>query len=93
MKLFEFLFKRGTSRETARERLKLVLMQDRSSLPADLLERLKMEIIKAVSKHVKVDEHEFQVSISRMNDHTRLIVNAPFRASKRQLRKYAVVAD
>jgi cell division topological specificity factor len=76
-------------RETAKERLKLVLMQDRSSLPANLLDVLKGELINAISKHVKVNKEEIEVSISRVNNYNTLVVNVPFSASKKQIRKYA----
>ncbi len=92
--ILQILFKRGAnSREAAKERLKFVLMQDRSTLPSDLLDLLKMELLKVVSKHVRVEKEGFEVSISRLKNQNRLMVNVPFRTSKRRFRKLAVGAD
>ncbi len=94
MNILQILFRRGAnSREAAKERLKLVLMQDRSTLPSDLLDLLKVELLRVVSKHVKVEKEGFEVSISRLKNQNRLMVNVPFRTSKRRLRKFALGTD
>lgn len=91
----DFLFKRSASSpsETAKERLKLVLLQDRSTLPASLLETLREELLRTISKHVKVDKDEIEVSVSRVENYNTLVVNVPFKSAKKQQRKYATVGD
>ena len=41
------------SKETAKERLHLVLMQDRANVSADFLELMKQEIIEVIKKYTK----------------------------------------
>ena len=45
----------NNSRETAKERLHLVLMQDRANVSADFLELMKQEIIEVIKKYIDVD--------------------------------------
>ena len=49
------------SKDTAKERLHLVLMQDRANVSADFLEMLKQEIIDVIKKYITVDENEIDV--------------------------------
>ena len=44
-----------SSKETAKERLHLVLMQDRANVSADFLEMMKQEIIEVIKKYIDVD--------------------------------------
>ena len=44
------------SRDTAKERLHLVLMQDRANVSADFLELMKQEIIDVIKKYIEIDE-------------------------------------
>ena len=47
-----------SNKDTAKERLHLVLMQDRANVSADFLEMMKQEIIEVIKKYVNVDEDE-----------------------------------
>ena len=44
------------SKDTAKERLHLVLMQDRANVSADFLEMMKQEIIEVIKKYIDVDD-------------------------------------
>ena len=52
------------SKDTAKERLHLVLMQDRANVSADFLEMMKQEIIDVIKKYIKVDESEIDVRLT-----------------------------
>ena len=52
------------SKETAKERLHLVLMQDRANVSADFLEMMKQEIIEVIKKYIEVDEKEIDVRLT-----------------------------
>lgn len=52
------------SRETAKERLHLVLMQDRANVSADFLELMKQEIIEVIKKYIEVDENAIDVRLT-----------------------------
>ncbi|MCI8616873.1 MAG: cell division topological specificity factor MinE [Clostridia bacterium] len=52
------------SRDTAKERLHLVLMQDRANVSADFLELMKQEIIDVIKKYIEIDEKEIDVRLT-----------------------------
>lgn len=52
------------SKETAKERLHLVLLQDRANVSADFLELMKQEIIEVIKKYIEVDEEEIDVRLT-----------------------------
>ncbi len=52
------------SKETAKERLHLVLMQDRANVSADFLELMKQEIIEVIKKYIEVEEDSIDVRLT-----------------------------
>ena len=52
------------SKEAAKERLHLVLMQDRANVSADFLELMKQEIIEVIKKYIDIDENEMDVRLT-----------------------------
>lgn len=52
------------SKDTAKERLHLVLMQDRANVSADFLDLMKQEIIEVIKKYIDVDENEIDVRLA-----------------------------
>lgn len=52
------------SKETAKERLHLVLMQDRANVSADFLELMKQEIIEVIKKYIDVEEEAIDVRLT-----------------------------
>lgn len=63
-KLGKSEIKETKSKETAKERLHLVLMQDRANVSADFLEMMKQEIIEVIKKYIEVDEKEIDVRLT-----------------------------
>ena len=53
----------NTSKEAAKERLQLVLMQDRANVSADFLELMKQEIVDVIKKYIVVEEDTIDVRI------------------------------
>ena len=51
------------SKDTAKERLHLVLMQDRANVSADFLELMRQEIIEVIKKYVDADESAIDVKL------------------------------
>lgn len=54
----------NSSKDTAKERLHLVLMQDRANVSADFLEMMKQEIIDVIKKYIVVDEGAIDVRLT-----------------------------
>ena len=52
------------SKNKAKERLHLVLMQDRANVSADFLEMMKQEIIDVIKKYIEVEESEIDVRLT-----------------------------
>ncbi len=52
------------SKNTAKERLHLVLMQDRANVSADFLDMMRQEIIEVIKKYIDVDENDIDVRLT-----------------------------
>ena len=56
------------SKDAAKERLHLVLMQDRANVSADFLELMKQEIIDVIKKYIVVDEDAIDVRLTNQEN-------------------------
>lgn len=56
------------SKDAAKERLHLVLMQDRANVSADFLELMKQEIIDVIKKYIEVDEDLIDVRLTNQSN-------------------------
>lgn len=65
------------SADIAKERLKVVLMSDRTNISPGLLETLKDEIVAGISKHVEIDREGMQVTVTQGRDYNRIVVDIP----------------
>ncbi len=90
--MFDFLkFLRGNepkSKDVAKERLKLVLVHDRTNCSPEFLEVIKTEIIEVIQKHLLVDEEELDIQITSTMDgdsgKPTLVANIPIKELKRK---------
>ena len=87
--------KEEINKDTAKERLHLVLMQDRANVSADFLDMMKQEIIDVIKKYIDVDEKEIDVKLTNKqnSDGTTgapaLYANIPIKSIKNETRKIA----
>lgn len=85
--LFGLFSGKDTSRNVAKERLKLVLVNDRSKCSPELLELLKQDILKSISEHVDYDAADLEIKISTGRDKKSgkpvLVANIPINNLKR----------
>lgn len=56
------------SKGVAKERLHLVLMQDRANISADFLALMKQEIIEVIKKYIDVDENAIDVRLTNKSN-------------------------
>ena len=83
----------NNSRDAAKERLHLVLMQDRANVSADFLELMKQEIIEVIKKYIDVDESAIDVRLTNKensdgtNGAPALYANIPILNIKNEARK------
>lgn len=68
MKMIKGISKRpeliASSKDTAKERLHLVLMQDRANVSVDFLDLMKQEIIDVIKKYIEIDENSIDVRLT-----------------------------
>ena len=64
MKFMDF-FRRKTSSEVAKDRLKMVLVSDRSAVNPEIMERIKNDIIEVLSKYVEIDREGLDIKITQ----------------------------
>ena len=57
-----------SSKNTAKERLHLVLMQDRANVSADFLDLMRQEIIEVIKKYIDIDESTMDVRLTNQTN-------------------------
>ena len=85
------------SKDAAKERLHLVLMQDRANVSADFLDLMKQEIIDVIKKYIEIDERAIDVKLTNKdngdgtNGAPALYANIPILNIKDEVRQTAKV--
>ena len=64
MKLMDFFRKKGSG-EVAKDRLKLLLVSDRANCSPEMMEMIKNDITKVISKYMKIDTDSMVIQISK----------------------------
>ena len=80
MGIFINFFKKENSKDDAKNRLKLVLIQDRAMLPSGVLENMKDDILKVLSKYVEIEKSKLNIDICPYDEDPRkiaLVANIP----------------
>ena len=81
------IFKKENSKEDAKNRLKLVLIQDRAMLPSGMLENMKDDILQVLSKYVEIEKSKLNIEVCPYDEDPRkiaLVANIPIlKASNR----------
>lgn len=79
----KFFSKDSGSKNVAKERLRLVLVHDRTSISPQLLETLKAEMIKVISTYMDIDETALEVNLDSNGNTVALVANIPVKGMKR----------
>jgi len=82
--LDRLLKREPTSANQAKERLKLVLIHDRTDLTPGSLETLKDELIAVISRHVEIDPAAVRIEMTHEGREQRLIADIPLRPTSRR---------
>ncbi len=64
MGLMDF-FKKKNSGEVAKDRLKLLLISDRANCSPEIMEMIKNDIIKVISKYMEIDAEGLDIQITQ----------------------------
>jgi cell division topological specificity factor len=87
MDILGFFKKKTGSKDTAKDRLKLILMHDRGDVSPELLENIKNDILEVLRKYVEVDaDQELDLQITQTEGEygsvPALIANIPIKKKK-----------
>jgi len=78
------------SKNVAKERLRLVLVQDRCNIAPHILESLKEDLISVISEYMEIDESGLEVTFSNEEGTLALVANIPILRMKRTYRQESV---
>lgn len=67
----------GASKEVATNRLKLVLMQDRTNLTPKILEQMRGELVDLLSKYLEMDKDLLELNFEQEGDQVALMLSIP----------------
>lgn len=70
------------SKDDACNRLKLVLMHDRSKLSPDTLTRMRDELVDVISRYVEIDREALDLNLEDGSNTIALVANIPILRSK-----------
>lgn len=76
----DFFFGRRKSANSAKERLQLVLIHDRTDMTSGELEALKDDLIATISRHVDIDPAAVNISVAHEGRSQRLVADIPLRS-------------
>lgn len=68
----------------AKERLKLVLIHDRTDLSPQALEDLKNDLLKVISRYVEIDPSAVNINMAQDGREQRLIADIPLKPTARR---------
>ncbi|MEA4923785.1 MAG: cell division topological specificity factor MinE [Syntrophomonadaceae bacterium] len=71
------------SKNIARERLRLVLIHDRSVVSPELIAALKEDLIQVIQQYMDIDVESLLVNLENDDDSVALIANIPIKSLKR----------
>ena len=72
------------SAHAAKERLRLVLIHDRTDLSPDALEHLKNDLIAVISKYVEIDPGLVKIQMNHDGREQRLMADIPLKPARRR---------
>ena len=83
MSLFD-MFKKKSSGDVAKDRLKLLLVSDRANCSPDIMEAIKNDIIAVISKYMEIDASglDIQITQTESDGGNGLFANIPIKDMK-----------
>lgn len=65
------------AKDVAKNRLRVVLMQDRTNLTPELLQRMRKELVELLSKYVEMDKEALELNFDQEGDQMALMLSIP----------------
>lgn len=66
-----------SAKDSATNRLKLVLMQDRSNLDGATMQKMREQLITVISKYIEIDQEALDLNLESDGDEIALMLNIP----------------
>lgn len=83
-----------STKDVACNRLRVVLMQDRTNLTPELLERMRGELVELLSKYLEMDKEALELNLEQDGDQVALMLSIPvIRAKDEEEIKAALEAE
>lgn len=76
-----------SSKDIAKTRLKFVLIHDRANVSPEVMESLKNDIIKVISKYMEIDRNAMNISLANEDNSVALVANIPINNMKHGVRQ------
>ncbi|MFA9398884.1 MAG: cell division topological specificity factor MinE [Clostridiaceae bacterium] len=87
MNVSSFFSSKQAPRDVAKDRLKLILIHDRTDLSPEFLEMIKEDIMKVISKYAEIDCKDVDVRMTKTSieegEEPALIASIPIKAKNR----------
>lgn len=76
--------RKTNSANEAKERLKLVLIHDRTDLTDGEVESMKNELLQVISRYVEIDPAAVKISMTQEGREQRLVADIPLKVARRR---------
>ena len=87
MTFFDRLLGKKKSADSAKERLQLVLIHDRTDLTPAELDSLRDDLVATISRHVEIDAAAMQFGVEHDGRSQRLVADIPLKAARHRKSK------
>ena len=81
-RLIQILTRADKSKDIAKSRLKLILVQDRLSISEEVMQSLQSEVTKLLSKYFTLNTDEVEMDLEREDNALALVANIPILGMK-----------
>lgn len=76
-----------TSKEIAKDRLKVVLIHDRANISPEVMQALKNDIIEVISHYMDINKNEMEISLENDDNSVALLATIPVNRIKNQAKR------
>lgn len=76
-----------SSKEIAKDRLKVVLIHDRANISPEVMQALKNDIIEVISHYMDINKSEMEISLENDANSVALLANIPINRIKNNTRR------
>ena len=76
--------RKGKSADVAKDRLRLVLIHDRTDMTAEAMDSLKNDLLAVISRYVEIDPKAVNIGMTQEGREQRLIADIPLKPVKRR---------